>query len=340
MKFFLVVFVMVSQMLVFSQPNNKKLKKIVNAVLERSEEISMYGDSTNWASIQNEVYLKSKNVNTISELKPAFESLINALRDHHARVLMATDYSILAHFTDHSNIRYKDTRAYDSEMWRSVNDPDAKFEFELLEDHIGYLKIVAIGPNTNGQAEAEKIRNAIYAFDKQGVDQWIIDLRYNGGGNANVMLSGLVPLFDTNKIAGVQKNNGEILGWGEITNGNYQYFGYEGFPISDNHAIKSPKIAVLTSRYTVSSGELVAVAFKGQKNVRFFGEATGGYTTNTSGENILESVILVIATGVFCDRTGQSYPHNVPVDELIDFKVESDKTKDLGIKTANEWLKR
>lgn len=152
------------------------------------------------------------------------------------------------------------------------------------------------------------------------------------------MLSGLTPLLNTSKVASIQDNNGTILGLAEVIDGNYRYFDYEGFSITNNQMIESPKIAVLTSRYTVSSGELVAVAFKGQEDVRYFGESTGGYTTNTSGEVIQDAVVLVIATGVFCDRNGHAYSENVPVDVNINFEAETDKLKDEGIIAAKAWL--
>jgi C-terminal processing protease CtpA/Prc len=263
---------------------------------------------------------------------------MNALRDHHGRIINATDYSIIAHFTASHNIRYKDERTIDSEIWNSVQDASARFEFELLDDQIGYLKVVGIGPNVDGQAEAERIYNAIISLSNKNVKEWILDLRYNGGGNANVMLSGLAPLLNSSQIASVQNLNGTILGRAEIIDGNYRYFGYEAYSIANNQAISTPKIAVLTSRYTASSGELVAVAFKGQEHVRFFGEATGGYTTNTSAELIHEAVYLVIATGIFADRNGHAYPENVPTDVNINFEVETDKLKDAGIIAAKAWL--
>ncbi|MFT5824225.1 MAG: carboxyl-terminal processing protease [Crocinitomix sp.] len=168
----------------YSQPSNKQLKKIVDAVLERSEEISLFKESVNWPDVRTAVYIQSKKANSITDLKPAFEVLLNVLRDHHGRIINATDYSIIAHFTDYPNIRYKDERSNDSEIWNSVQDVNARFEFELLADNVGYLKVVGIGPNIDGQSETERIRNAIYALNEKGVKQWILDLRYNGGGNA------------------------------------------------------------------------------------------------------------------------------------------------------------
>ncbi len=108
--------------------------------------------------------------------------------------------------------------------------------------------------------------------------------------------------------------------------------------MTDEPKINDAKIAILISRWTVSSGEFVSVAFKGQKNTKFFGEETGGYTTNTSWEIIDEKIILSISTGIYCDRNGIKYPDNVKPDIKSEFKVENNLSKDKGIKIATEWL--
>jgi hypothetical protein len=338
MKYYLLLTLFVFTIRAVAQPKDTTLKKVVDEVLEKSEELSLYKDSVNWLDVRKTVYKQSKKATSIEELKPAFEFLMNVLRDHHGRIISATDYSIIAHFTDSPNIRYKDERAIDTEIWNSVQDANARFEFELLDGNVGYLKVVGVGPNIDGQAEAERIRKAIYSLNNKNVTEWILDLRYNGGGNSNVMLAGLAPLLNTSQIASIQNLNGTVLGRAEIIEGNYSYFGYEAFSIADSKPIASPKIAVLTSRYTVSSGELVAVAFKGQEQVRFFGEATGGYTTNTSAELIQDAIYLVIATGIFADRHGRAYPENIPTDVNINFEIETDKLKDAGIIAAKAWL--
>lgn len=91
---------------------------------------------------------------------------------------------------------------------------------------------------------------------------------------------------------------------------------------------------MLTSRWTVSSGELVATALKGRPGTRFFGEATGGYTTDNGWDIINDGVILNISTGIFCGRNGKPYEINIPVDVEIPFEVITDKENDSCIVAA------
>lgn len=321
-----------------AQTADNSMKLILDTVILSAKETSYYAQTVNWDSLETKMYASAENAQEIDDLKPAFGLLINALRDHHGRVMSLADYSLLASFTDRENTRSTDQRAFDSETWAVVNNVDSRFEYAVLSGNIGYLKVVGIGPNVDGQTEAERIRNAVLELHNENIEKWIIDLRYNGGGNINVMLSGLAPLLDTGTVASIKDHNGAIQCTADVKKGNFWYCGQNVFEIKGSSKIKHPKIAVLTSRWTVSSGELVAVSFKGQEHTKFFGEATGGYTTNTGWSTVNNEVVLVIATGVYCDRNGQSYDQNVEPDTEILFEVEENRSEDKGIVEAVKWL--
>lgn len=312
---------------------------ILDSIISKSKEISFYSKTVNWESLSSKIYQSAKDAQNIDDLKPALEILLNELRDHHGQIRKISDYSILANFTDHQNSRKTDERAFDSEIWSIVNNIESRFEYAILPNNIGYLKIVGVSPNIDGQKEAERIRSAIIELYNNKVDKWIIDLRYNGGGNINVMLAGLAPFLDTKKVVSIQDANGNIQATAEIKDGDFWYTGVKAFEMNDEPKIRNPKIAILTSRWTWSSGEFVAVAFKGQKDTIFFGERTGGYTTNNSWEVINNEIALVISTGVYCDRNGNKYDQYFQPDIEIVFEVELNKAKDKGIIEAINWLK-
>ncbi len=315
------------------------VKAILDSVLLKTKETSMYISTVNWDSLQKQVSLKAENAKTIDDLKPAFETLLNGLRDHHGKIINAKTYAYIAWFTDNKNRRHSDSRKFDNKIWKIVNDTASKFEYKLLKGKIGYLKIVGIGPGVDIEKESLKIRESIITLSKQKVDKWIIDLRYNGGGNMNPMMAGIAPLIGNGKVGGVvDLKNEKLFDW-EIKASNFIYGGYQAVTLPDNPKFKKePKVAVLTSRWTVSSGEIVAVSFKGRPNTKFFGETTGGYTTSDGWEVINGEVILVISTGTYCDRNGKVYEVNIPVDTEIPFEVCKDKEKDNSIIAAKKWL--
>ncbi|MEM6516605.1 MAG: S41 family peptidase [Bacteroidota bacterium] len=319
-------------------PEDNRFQKIIDTTITKARELSLYSDSVNWYEIEKAMSKIASEAKQSSDLKPAFELMLNELGDYHGAIRRASDYSNFARMTDVKNSRKKDNRNYDQKTGRIVNNPDARFSYKILPNNIGYLNVVGVGPNVDGQSEANRIRKALIEFHGENVDKWIIDLRYNGGGNVNVMLSGLAPLLNTEKVLTIRDLNNKVLAYAEIKNGNFAYYGYQAFEMDDEPDIKNPKVAILMSRWTVSSGEFVAVAFKGQDNTRFFGEETGGYTTNTSWDSIAEEFILSITTGIYSDRDGNLYPDNVPPDEKITFVVENDTKKDTMIHAAREWL--
>ena len=340
MKNFLFILIVMASNLVYGQSTEtKEMAQVLDAVISKSKEISFYSKTVNWDTLSAKMHLSVKNAKKIDELKPALEMLLNELRDHHGTIRKTSDYSIIASFTDAQNSRKTDKRAFDSEIWGIVNDIESRFEYAILPNNIGYLKVVGVGPNLDGQKESERIRNAIKALCKKKVRNWIIDLRYNGGGNINVMLAGLAPLLDTKEVVSIQNEDGNIQATAEIKKGDFWYRGTKAFEMDNKPRIRKAKIAILTSRWTWSSGEFVAVAFKGQKNTRFFGEKTGGFTTNNSWDIINNEIALVISTGVYCDRNGNVYLKYVEPDEEIVFEVESDKEKDKGIIEAVNWLR-
>lgn len=315
------------------------INSLLDSVINRARETSMYTQTINWDSLQKQIYRKAESAQTIKDLAPAFEVLLNGLRDHHGRILDASNYSTIAYFTDYKNQRYKDTRPKDMETWKVVNDTSLKFEHTVIHGNIGYLKIVGIGPTVDIQKESEKIRNTVITLSQQKIDKWIIDLRYNGGGNMYPMVSGIAPLIGDGIVGKlVSANNQTLFSW-TIKNGNFMYDVPDVISLPNKPTFKTPqKIAVLTSRWTASSGEIVATTLKGRPNTKFFGEATAGYATNVGWEIIDDKIIVAISTGIFADRKGVVYNKNIPVDVEIPFEVVNEIDKDNCVTESVKWL--
>jgi C-terminal processing protease CtpA/Prc len=219
-----------------------------------------------------------------------------------------------------------------------VNDVSARFSFKLLENKIGYLKVVGIGQG-NVKEQADFIRKGLVDLKEKGADKWILDLRFNGGGNMEPMISGLAPLIGEGHIGGAINNRNEVTRQYKIENGQFNNNGRIVCEMDDSPKIEATeKVAVLLSRYTISSGEMVAVAFKGRNNTRFIGEESAGYTTGNGFDQINEELALVISQDVFADRNNIRYDKSVGVDEKVEFQHSSDLKNDKQIAKAIEWL--
>lgn len=336
MKFYITCF-FICQTLVGSCQSS--LLATIDSIIEKTKQISMYSASVNWDSLTIRMHQKAENAQSVEDLQPAFELMLNTLGDHHGRIMLAANYTLIGAFTDWDNIRTKDTREKDMDTWKIVNDTAAKFEYAILPNNIGYLKIMGIGPWVDMQVEATKIRGAISEMYNKDVEFWIIDLRFNAGGNMNPMVAGIAPLIGDGIVGYLTDVNHNILFEWEINQGNFIYDSVKAIDLPNQPQIKTnPKVAVLTSRWTTSSGEVVATTLKGRDNTRFFGEATGGFATNVSWEVINEEILLLISTGVYTDRNKIAYTINIPVDVELPFVIEKNISNDIGVTTAIKWL--
>lgn len=314
------------------QPSPRGLDPIV----QRARETSLYTAKVDWREVDGKFKELTKGATTPEEMKPGLEFLLNSLGDKHGTFRSSKDYSLIAWYTGKTNT--PDNR--DADFVNDViNDISAKFSYQLLMEDIGYLKVVGIGPDKTIKEHADFIRNGVKDLARQGANRWILDLRTNGGGNMNPMIAGLAPLIGDGLIGGAVDAQGELVREYQIREG--QFFDSENLvcemdnlPVIANDA----KVVVLLSRYTVSSGELVAVAFKGRKNTLFIGENSGGFTTGNGYDPIHEDLVMVISQSVYSDRNGAVYHEAVGVDIPMEFVPTDKKLEDLQILKAIEWL--
>jgi carboxyl-terminal processing protease len=94
---------------------------------------------------------------------------------------------------------------------------------------------------------------------------------------------------------------------------------------------------VLTGPKTSSSGEILALAFKGMPQVRLMGEPTAGLTTANTTYDLFDGSTLVLTICQEADRTGRICEGRIIPDDLI----KSDpllKNEDVVRANAMMWL--
>ncbi len=322
--------------LFLSSCQGQKKEITFHPLVLKAKETSLYADRVNWKEVNSKFIELTKGKEKTEDLKEGLQYLINSLGDKHGHFRSAKDNSIIVSY----NGKIDGTDNRDSEFLNLViNDIDAKFSYQLLENRIGYLRIVGIGPG-DVKEQSDFIRQGLINLKLKGADKWIVDLRFNGGGNMEPMISGLAPLIGVGFIAGAINKDNEIR---EYTIENGQFSNYERLVCEMNNLPKiasDEKVAVLLSRYTASSGELVAVAFKGRENTIFIGEETAGYTTGNGYDKINDNLILLISQDVFIDRNKNRYDGKVGVDEYIEFQHNTNINSDNQISKAKERLNR
>ena len=95
------------------------------------------------------------------------------------------------------------------------------------------------------------------------------------------------------------------------------------------------RIAVLTGPGTASSGEMVAIAFRGQANARSFGQPSAGINTGNTPFPLRHGGLLVLATSTSLDRNGHRYAGPIKPDESHPLKAGSSGARE----RAAAWVK-
>ena len=145
---------------------------------------------------------------------------------------------------------------------------------------------------------------------------WVVDLRGNGGGSMWPMLAVAAPILRGDGVIGafVDRDGGRIpwrLRRGRVGTG------WRPQARSNGPSELPGPVAVLTDGGTASSGEAVAVAFRGLPRVRSYGAATYGFSTANESFPMPDGARLLITGARFADRTGAVYDGPVTPDTEV-----------------------
>jgi hypothetical protein len=192
----------------------------------------------------------------------------------------------------------------------------------LLLDRLGYIAIEGFGsPDAAASTEyATHVQQLIRDVDAQTPCGWIVDLRENTGGNMYPMLAGLGPILGEGVAGFFVDPEGLQTPWsyeaGAVHLADEAGPRVAG-PAYTLHATDVP-VAVLTGINTASSGEAVAISFRGRPHTRSFGHYTAGLSTGNAGFPLSDGAMLILTTVVMADRTGTTYGEQVDPDVKVD----------------------
>lgn len=272
------------------------------------QEHSINKNTIDWQKFRNEAYKKEKKLNTNDEFYSLINELTKKLGDNHS-VFLAPN---------------KVKKFYN-------NDNELPFiESTIISNKIGYIKIPSFVGNERLIKEFVKLlQEKIKFIDKVEIKNWIVDLTECSGGNMWPMYLGISPLLK-NSIGGyIVNTKQEFLSWSLSNNSVYE--GNEKkLSVENSYKIKSsnPKIAVLISNYTCSSGEIMTLIFKGIPSTILFGENTCGATTGNKTFNLSDGSILALTTSTYADKSKRIY------GKQIEPNIYCEKPKEIAIK----WL--
>lgn len=203
------------------------------------------------------------------------------------------------------------------------------------------IRLVNLPPLITFGAEGEMLGRQYEASLRQELSDpstppicgWIVDLRQNTGGNMWPMLNGLGSLLGPSPLGYFMYPDGSNVPWVRV-NGRISTGERSMRPTpkqsSDNKLPIPMPVAVLIGPNTMSSGEMVAIAFRGRTNTRFFGSPSAGLTTGDVPHTLSDGAVLVLT------ETGIADYMLRPIRGPIEAEV-SQPSRD-GLESAVNWL--
>ncbi len=309
----LIFFASYSQGQTLASSKVDSVKLLIDTALNFAKSRSIYKDKVNWQQIEDSVKFQASNAHSVKEAIPAIRTLFRLLGDHHAFMNYNAKY-----YRWRAPVKPIDTLAHQAVLTELKKNPYIKIQ--MLEKGYGYLMIPANNPTQPGEQDriGQQIQDSLNKLQPEKLKGLIIDLRLNYGGAMFAMLGGIANLFEPGDLGKFTEADG-ISGdkWGVTRNKAYTGTHTYSTVAKMGKPAGKLKVAVVLSFKTASSGEAVAISFKGRQNTFFIGENTAGYTTSNDSFWIAYSTGVFISTGIEADRNGVLYKDFVQPDLKI-----------------------
>lgn len=231
----------------------------------------------------------------------------------------------------------------------ALNQDDRRDGFGIVGQSMGphgYIRVPGFAGGTSGRVDAfrDTLAAEIARLDGVGARCWVVDLRFNGGGNMFPMIGGVSPLLGDG-IVGAFDRRGERMNWRVVHTKDRDVDGEQGAArivgvalTSARHDLRLAPVAVLTGAKTASSGEATLVSFLGRPNTRTFGALTAGQSSANRGIRLSDGAMLLITTSLFADRTGRVYGGKIKPDVAVDESADGPLDAQPAVVAALKWL--
>jgi C-terminal processing protease CtpA/Prc len=299
----------------------------MNAALDIMQAHSIRRHEIDWESFRSDAMNWMGDAQTTSDTYDALRKAIVALGDHHSQLVTPSGIS---------------------QQGLPFGTGITAIDAELLPPGIGYVYIPGFnGQGSDATAFADALQNAVEELDSDEPCGWVVDLRQDVGGNMWPMIAGIGPVlgegdlgsfvdpdsarsmwFYSDGAAGLRSSSGQASVLVSVSDGPYTLA-----------ASEPPPVAVLYGSYTASSGEAVAIAFRGRPLTRSFGQPTAGLSTANATYPLSDGALLVLTVATDVDRTGQLYGGQLEPDQVVSWTtIEPTSVYDSAATQAKDWL--
>ena len=294
--------------------------EVLQQVVEIARQNALNSDKVDWRATQlmAEEILKKNPAD--AGLTLAIRSVLKALADNHSL------YRPPAH-----------AESAGASPKSAGKDTETTTRIAVSGEARNGIPVVAVNSWSGLTAEASReaaaeARNALNASLEKPACGLILDFSSNGGGNMWPMVMGVLPLLSEGRLGHFQERTGAPTPV-ELVDHRLLYGGAPHFlntPRLPAPAYLPRYVAMVIGPATASSGEITAILFKGQRNVRFFGRPTAGYTTGNRVFRLGNGGMLALTMSTVSDRQGNVYLDRVMPDDASDAPLDK----------AGDWLEQ
>jgi carboxyl-terminal processing protease len=323
----------------------------VEAALKIMQAHFLHKERIDWLKLKEETLAQAAGAQTAVDTYPAIRFALAKLGDHHSYLqltpgLSSQETARQPKLTDPASMPVRPSRKPTSPFpspFRTRRVPEGAM-LAGSACPIAQVVIPLFGNQEQKDIDdyATNVQRVIAGLVPKNPRGWIVDLRGNGGGNMWAMMAGVGPILGAGEPGASLQEDGTKgiwyyedgkAGWRNDTKDPY----YARAAAAPVHLANVPPVAVLIDRETASSGEGIAIAFRGRQDTRFFGESTYGAATSTFPFRLSDGAQLFLVTGVMVDKRGNEYTDGlVPDQEILSEATIS--TNDPVIRAASEWL--
>jgi hypothetical protein len=284
----------------------------LDQVIALMQRYSINRRTIDWSAFRARVLEEAGTAQSVSETFPAIRQALSLLGDGHSSYIPLRGQVLVA-------------------PSRTCSAPTVLKRPALAR--IGYVRVRKFaGTPAEATTYAQQLQDSIRIADRDDLFGWIVDLRGNSGGNMYPMIAGIGPIVGDG-----------VLGYFLDADSTWSTFSYrEGVsafndePLHQVSAVyhlrrPNPRVAVLTDGWVASSGEAVAVAFRGRADTRFFGTPTCGLSTGNASYWLPDTARLVITVSALVDRDRRRYGDVIVPDEQF-------ADPDEAVVRAANWL--
>lgn len=194
----------------------------------------------------------------------------------------------------------------------------------------GDIAIIKL-PDFLGTAEAgqkyAKIAEDFIHENRDKIKGVVLDLRGNTGGDMGPMATAVSSLLPDGELVYYHYRSYDVPV--TLKNGVVSNAGTGGKSLYPDEKLNVP-VAILTDDMTASSGEALALCFRGLENTRTFGAPTAGYTSVNMLYNMYDGAQMYLTVAFDKARTGEIFKET---------PIEPDVATDSPLEAALEWLR-